>query len=239
MRTALANKSLTQPHTNVNPSLIDYNDNKDFLEMPQNLDSSSGKDEHDVTITDFRDDRLIYIRPRKYVSKHFNIIDAIMDPKIVDFWDRYINAQKEICETIVTLTSEIYQFNNLIKDVKKSIDDIVNIDFDWEGRGLEKPNNITVSTSKEIIVHLLIDVFQKKHINNWTEPFVYSEEGGYICIGWYQKNKTLYFNIKDKIINYRKLFDSEDGNSRKSKHDILNKNNCFSIWKWMFIDEYK
>ena len=238
MINTFANRSLTQTHTNVNPSVIGYINNEDYIENPHVLDLGNSQNEQTTIIPqEFRDDKLIYLKSRKYVIKHFDILDPIIHYKSTNSLDLHIDTVKEIGKTIVTITSEISRLNTLTKDIKTAIDDIVNIDFDWEGRGLEMPNDITISTSKKIMEHLITQVFKKKHIDNWIEPFVYSEEDGYICIGWYHKNKTLYLNIKDKVIKYRKLFNSDNDNSRKSKQGILHNHNCFSIWRWMFIDE--
>lgn len=237
MINTLANRSITQTHTNVNPSAIDYINNEDYIENPHILDLSNNENIHATITREFREDRLIYLNSRKYVSKHFNILEPIIHHKSTIPLNIHIDAIKEIGKIIITITSEISRLNTLTKNIKTDIDDIINLDFDWESRGLEMPNNITISTSKKIMEHLITQVFKKEHLDNWIQPFIYSEEDGYICIGWYHKNKTLYLNIKNKVIQYRKLYNSDNDNSRKSKQGILDNHNCFSIWRWMFIDE--
>lgn len=119
-----------------------------------------------------------------------------------------------------------------ISEIENAISDIV--DIDWDNTSFEKPSILTISNTKKIMRCIIEKTFHKNH--DWIRPSIYSEEDGYVCIAWYNKNLTLYFNIKNDTMNYRKLSPADHGYGRKSESRIINISNCFSIWKWI-VDE--
>ena len=69
----------------------------------------------------------------------------------------------------------------------------------------------------------------------WVEPFIYSDEDGCICTGWYNGNKSLYIHIGSNSLTYRKKLTSVD--DMQSEEGNLDYENCILIWKWLINDE--
>lgn len=134
----------------------------------------------------------------------------------------------------IEITTIQNKIEDSISEIENSISDIV--DIDWENTSFEKPSILTISNTKKIMRCIIEKTFHKNH--DWIRPSIYSEEDGYVSVAWYNKNLTLYFNIKNDTMNYRKLSPSEYGYGRKSESGIINISNCFSIWKWI-VDEYR
>ncbi len=124
------------------------------------------------------------------------------------------------------------KLDRTLQEIEKSINDIVDIEFDWDGRGFEKPTELTLINAVKIVKELLKQVDSDDCL--WFSPFAYSNEDGYVCIGWHHEDKALHFRIKNNDMNYRKIWSSSD--KTKSEKKQLNLQNCISLWKWLIIE---
>jgi len=125
-----------------------------------------------------------------------------------------------------------------VEKVEKSINDIVDIDFDWVGRGFEKPTNLTLTNAIDIVKGLLGQVYSE-HCDEhsmWFSPSAYSDESGYVYIGWQKKGGSLYFCVKDDEMEYSKSSLSSDEGESGYESGQLNIENCLLLWK-RFINE--
>ena len=213
----------SEPHTEINPTAID------FPIISSDSESIQTNDGIQVSM----EDHLLYDIKRKYSSNIFNIVQTIRNFKHNSLLDDRINSTEGLNSFSVVITTVQNKLEDSISEIENSISDIVEID--WENTSFEKLSNLTISNTKKIMKCIIEKAFQKNH--DWIKPSIYGEEDGYVCIGWYNKNLTLYFNIKNDIMNYRKLSPAENGYGRKSERGIINISNCFSIWKWI-IDGY-
>lgn len=211
-----------EPHAEINPTAID------FPIISSDSESIQTNDEIQVSM----DDDLLYDINRKYSSKSFNVVQIIRNVKHKSMLDDHINSTERLNLFNIEITTIQNRIEDSISEIENSISDIV--DIDWKNTSFEKPSNLTISNTRKIMKCIIEKAFHKNH--EWMRPSIYSEEDGYVCIGWYNKNLTLYFNIKNDIMNYRKLSPAENGYGRKSESGKINISNCFSIWKWI-VDE--
>ncbi|RKU12697.1 hypothetical protein C6501_10460 [Candidatus Poribacteria bacterium] len=129
----------------------------------------------------------------------------------------------------VTIASEKY---SILQEIEQSINNIVDIEFDWEGKRFEKPSSETLSDAIDLMKSLLLQIYLNNDLwSKWFDPFIYSNEVGYICIGWHYEDKALHFRIKNNDMNYRKIWSSSG--KTKSEKKQLNLQNCISLWKWL------
>lgn len=120
--------------------------------------------------------------------------------------------------------------DNTLQKIEKSIIDIVEIEFDWDGRGFEKPTYLTLANAIKIVKELHKQVDAENCL--WFSPFAYSNEDGYVCIGWENENRALHFHTKNDDMDYRKIWRSPNNKSGFEKGH-LNPQNCLSLWKWL------
>lgn len=209
-------------HAEINPTAID------FPILSSDSESIQTNDEIQVSM----DGHLLYDIKREYSSDRFNIVQSNRNVKPKSSLDDHIDSTERLNLFNIEITTIQNRIEDSISEIENSISDIV--DIDWENTSFEKPSNLTISNTRKIMKCIIEKAFHKNH--EWMRPSIYSEEDGYVCIGWYNKNLTLYFNIKNDIMNYRKLSPAENGYGRKSESGIINISNCFSIWKWI-VDE--
>ncbi len=126
------------------------------------------------------------------------------------------------------------KLDRTLQEIEKSINDIVDIEFDWDGRGFEKPTELSLTNAVKIVKELL------KQVDSddcpWFSPFAYSNEDGYVCIGWQDKGKALHFHIKNDDMDYRKIWNSANNVKSGSEKGYLNPQICLSLWEWLIIE---
>ncbi len=127
------------------------------------------------------------------------------------------------------------KLDNTLQEIEKSINDIVDIEFDWEGRGFEKPTKLTLTNAIKIVKELLKQVDSEDCL--WFSPFAYSNEDGYVCIGWQNQNQALHFHIKNENMDYRKIWRSANSVKSGSEEGYLNPQNCLLLWKWLINEQ--
>ena len=155
---------------------------------------------------------------------------SIQPSRSLNLWNVFIDSEKYSGPYNISFTTE-NRIDSTLQEIKKSINDIVNIEFDWEGRGFEKPNELTLSNALNIMNQLLEKVDSNGYL--WFNPFIYSNEDGYICIGWHNKNQALHFHIKNDNMDYRRIWYSANNVKSGSEEGHLNPDNCLSLWKWL------
>ncbi len=126
-----------------------------------------------------------------------------------------------------------------LEKIHNDLRSLVESEYDWEGYGLKKPKRSTLLNAESFISSFVNSLDEASFV--WVEPFIYSDEDGCICIGWYNGNKSLYIHIGSNSITYRKKLtsvddmQSEEGNLDDDDDD--DDENCISIWKWLINDE--
>ena len=126
------------------------------------------------------------------------------------------------------------KLDHTLQEIEKSINDIVDIEFDWDGRGFEKPSKLSLTNAIKIVKELLKQVDSDDCL--WFSPFAYSNEDGYVCIGWQNENRSLHFHTKNDDMDYRKIWGSVNSVKSGSEEGHLNPQNCLSLWKWLIIE---
>ncbi len=120
-----------------------------------------------------------------------------------------------------------------LEKIYEDLRSLVESEYDWEGYGLKKPKQSTLLKAESFISTLLNLLDEASYV--WVEPFIYSDEDGCICTGWYNGSKSLYIHIGSNSLTYRKKLTSVD--DMQSEEGNLDDENCISIWKWLINDE--
>ena len=123
--------------------------------------------------------------------------------------------------------------DNRLEKIYKDLRSLVESEYDWEGYGLEKPKQSTLLKAESFMSSFLNILDEASYV--WVEPFIYSDEDGCICIGWYNGSKSLYIHIGSNSSTYRKKLTSVD--DMQSEEGNLDDENCILIWKWLINDE--
>ncbi len=140
-----------------------------------------------------------------------------------------------------TVISQILRAEKVQSDIKKDINSILEVDFDWEDSGLEKPLHQSLYFACGIIESLIDEVFSDEELaTQWIDPLhIYSNEAAYICITWKCESKTLIFQIRHDVMKYRQAEVNTNVSPKRiiNKTGDLNTENSLAIWKWIINGE--
>ena len=138
-----------------------------------------------------------------------------------------------------TLSDKSYDF--MKNYIEKDINSILEVDFDWEDSGLEKPSHQSLYVACDIIKSLIDEVFSDEELaTQWIDPLhIYSNEAAYICITWKCESRTLIFQIRHDVMKYRLAEVNTNVSPKKiiNKTGNLNAKNILAIWKWIINGE--
>ena len=213
----------------INPSTSAEFDKTPFAETPRNKDWREYTKPGSVP-QEVRTDQLPSSSYRIYGSGVFVSDRIIKSSRSLNLWNVFIDSEKYSGTYNIIFTTES-RIDNTLQEIEKSINDIVDIEFDWDGRGFEKPSKLTLSNALNIMNQLLEKVDSNGYL--WFNPFIYSNEDGYVCIGWHNESQALHFHIKNDDMDYRKIWCSANNVKSGSKEGYLNSQNCISLWKWL------
>ena len=141
-----------------------------------------------------------------------------------------------LSETDYSVNLNLYRpqiIDSRLEKIYKDLRLLVESEYDWEGYGLEKPKLSTLLKAESFMSSFLNILDEAGYV--WVEPFIYSDEDGCICIGWYNGSKSLYIHIGSNSSTYRKKLTSVD--DMQSEEGNLDDENCISVWKWLINDE--
>lgn len=99
----------------------------------------------------------------------------------------------------------------------------------WDDRGSEKPNKLSLSHAEGIISDLLNSVIETGYL--WLTPFISSDEDGNITIEWHKGQHELHIEVSEDEAEYIKVWGI---NIENEMHlDFLDKYNYLILWDWL------
>ena len=103
----------------------------------------------------------------------------------------------------------------------------------WDGYDSKKPTELTINRATHFIQELLDnDVISAKLLQ--LEPFICSDEDGYITIECYKGKRSLCFDIQEDETTYTKI--EKTSANTMTQTDSLNPDNYLPLLEW-FLDE--
>lgn len=99
----------------------------------------------------------------------------------------------------------------------------------WDSRGSEKPNKLSLSYAEELIRDLLDSVTEAGYI--WLTPSISSDEEGNITIEWHKGKHELHIEVGEDEAEYIKVWGI---NIENEMHlDFLDRRNYIALWTWL------
>lgn len=119
--------------------------------------------------------------------------------------------------------------NALLDEMLERLNAIAQREDNWDGLGSMKPNNINLYRAKYVMMKLLNSVIANG--DKWIEPYICSDEDGYITVEWYGDERELHLRIEEDEVEYTEL---ESINSKIKTHvNTVDGEDCFALWKWL------
>ena len=135
-------------------------------------------------------------------------------------------------ETEVSPTTDVVEAtykNIILGEMLERLDVIAQREDNWDGLGSLKPNKISLDRADCIMMKLLDSVISNRY--EWIDPYICSDEDGYITVEWYGDERELHLRIEEDEIEYTHL---ESVDTKMKAHvDTIGDDDCFALWKWL------
>ena len=117
-------------------------------------------------------------------------------------------------------------------EISEQFDILAQREDNWDGRGSQKPVNLTLIHAKEVVYAFLNSVISAGYLCN--TPSISSDGDGNITAVWYNDERQLHFQIGEHEAEYFRVW----GTNIDTEMDVdyLKPENYLTLWKW-FIDE--
>ena len=126
------------------------------------------------------------------------------------------------------VVEEIYK-NIILSEMFARLGTIAQREDDWDGLGSMKPNRISLDRAEHIMMKLLDSVISNE--DEWIDPFISSDEDGYVTVEWQGDGRRLRLLIEEEEIEYTKLW--RINTKRKVRTYSMRGDDCFEIWEWL------
>ncbi len=101
----------------------------------------------------------------------------------------------------------------------------------WDGYDSKKPTELTINRAERFIKELLNNqVISARFLQ--LDPFICSDEDGYITVECYKGKRSLCFDIQEDETKYTKIW--RTGANTMTQTDSLNPDNYLPLWEWFF-----
>ncbi len=147
-----------------------------------------------------------------------------------------VNIVSDHAETGTTITDlsqlQKSQIEKQKREISEQFDVLSQREDNWDGRGSQKPTELTLVHAKAIM-NALVDSVPSVGYRCDT-PSISSDGFGNITAVWYQNERQLHFQIGEHEAEYFKVW----GTNIDTEMDVdyLKPENYLTLWKWL-IDE--
>ena len=129
------------------------------------------------------------------------------------------------------VVDEIYK-NIILGEIFTRLEVIAQREDDWDGLGSMKPNEISLDRAGHIMVKLFDSIISDE--DEWIEPYICSDENGYITVEWYGNERELHLRIEEREVEYIEI---EIDTEMRAHVDTISGDDCFALWKWLINEQ--
>lgn len=117
-------------------------------------------------------------------------------------------------------------------EVSEQFDILAKREYNWDGRGSQKPTVLTLINAKKIIDTMLASVISAGY--QCETPSIASDGDGNVTAVWYKNERQLHLQIGEQEEEYFKVW----GTNIETEMDVdyLTPERYLPLWKWL-IDE--
>ncbi len=185
------------------------------------------------------DTNILLVKPKSFElinttteSDEYHFLSSVMDSFNTDT----TTLEQEGSTSANIVRNDFYKTILLSWQKRKIVERLAVIaqrEDDWDGYDSKKPTEPTINRAKHFIEELLDNDFISARLLQ-LEPFICSDEDGYITFECYNDKRSLCFDIQENETRYTKIWRTSDNTMTQT--DSLNRENHLTLWEW-FLDE--
>ncbi|MYC74276.1 hypothetical protein F4X10_00685 [Candidatus Poribacteria bacterium] len=117
-------------------------------------------------------------------------------------------------------------------EISKQVDILSQREDNWDGRGSQKPTDLTLAHANEVMGTLLDSVISAGY--HWDTPSISSDGDGNVTAAWYKNEQQLHLQIGEHEAEYFRVWGTNI--DTEMDVDFLKPEHYLPLWKWL-IDE--
>ncbi len=125
-----------------------------------------------------------------------------------------------------------YQVEKQKREISEQFDILAQRENNWDGRGSQKPTDLTLVHAKGVMSAFLDYVISAGH--RCDTPSISSDGDGNVTAVWYKNERQLHLQIGEHEAEYFKVWGTNIDTEMDA--DFLKPENYLTLWKWL-IDE--
>ena len=125
-----------------------------------------------------------------------------------------------------------YQVEKQKREISEQFDILAQREDNWDGRGSQKPTDLTLVHAKGVMSAFLDYVISAGH--RCDTPSISSDGDGNVTAVWYKNERQLHLQIGEHEAEYFKVWGTNIDTEMDA--DFLKPENYLPLWKWL-IDE--
>ena len=125
-----------------------------------------------------------------------------------------------------------YQVEKQKREISEQFDILAQREDNWDGRGSQKPTDLTLVHAKGVMSAFLDYVISAGH--RCDTPSISSDGDGNVTAVWYKNERQLHLQIGEHEAEYFKVWGTNIDTEMDA--DFLKPENYLTLWKWL-IDE--
>lgn len=113
-------------------------------------------------------------------------------------------------------------------EISEQFDSLAKREDNWDGRGSQKPNVLTLIHGKKVIDAMLDSVISSGY--ECDTPSISSDGFGNVTAVWYKNERQLHLQIGEQEAEYFKVWGTNI--DTEMDVDFLKPENYLTLWKW-------
>ena len=122
-----------------------------------------------------------------------------------------------------------YQAEKQTLEISEQFDILAQRENNWDGRGSQKPTDLTLAHAKEVMGALLGSVISAGY--QCGTPSISSDGDGNVTAAWYEDERQLHFQIGEYEAEYFRVWGTNI--DTEMDVDFLKPENYLTLWKWL------
>ena len=114
-------------------------------------------------------------------------------------------------------------------EISKQFDILSQRENNWDGRGSQKPTDLTLAHANEVLGTLLDSVISAGH--QWNTPSISSDGDGNATAVWYKNERQLHFQIGEDEAEYFRVWGTNI--DTEMDVDFLKPEHYLPLWEWL------
>ena len=148
------------------------------------------------------------------------------------FYRKLLSVVDAEIGTAITSFTQIWKFYQALEqrlEISEQFDILAQREDNWDGRGSQKPTDLTLAHAKKVMSAFLDSAISAGH--RYDTPSISSDGDGNVSAVWYKDERQLHLQIGEHEAEYFRVWGTNI--DTEMDVDFLKPDNYLTLWKWL------